>query len=98
MPVTKMLTSNISAIYRWLAWADMVLALCTFGVSSAMLFQARKLGVNSPEFLSVGALLYMACGLSFLIAYVAIRRRWRHHWLLQFIGPVLVYFTIYGPW
>lgn len=98
MPVIKILTSHVSAIDRWLGWADVSLALCAIGVSSALFYQTGKLGADSPGFLSVGALLYIACALSFSIAYVAIRRKWRHRWLLQLIGPVLVYFTIYGPW
>ena len=94
----KILTSNVSAIDRWLGWADVSLALCTFGFSCGLLYQAKKLGVDSPGFLTEGALLYIACALSFSIAYVAIRRKWRHRWALQVIGPVLIYFTIYGPW
>jgi len=94
----KILTSNSSAIDRWLGWADASLALCTFGISSALLYKTSEIGAYSQGFLSTGALLYMACALLFSIAYVAVRRRWRHRWLFQVMGPVLVYFTIYGPW
>ena len=94
----KKLTSNASTIDRWFGWADASLALCAFGISCALLYQTIKLGSDAEGILSAGALLYLACTLSFSIAYVAIRRSWRHRWLLQLIGPVLIYFTIYGPW
>ncbi|MFT6285625.1 MAG: hypothetical protein ACJAYC_000826 [Halieaceae bacterium] len=98
MSAVKMPASIVLAIARWLGWADICLALCAFGVSSSLLLQSKEPGADSLVFLQAGVLLYMGCAFSFSMAYVAISRKWRFWWLLQMIGPALIYLTIYGPW
>jgi hypothetical protein len=98
MSLNKILNTNNADINRWLGKANVIMALCACGVSAALLYQAREAEADPLGVLQKGALLYIACALSFFIAYVAIRRNWRHRWLLQVTGPALVFFTIYGPW
>ena len=76
---------------------DIVLAVLALGMAGLISWQLRVSGTDPHGIVQVVGFVLAGVGVLFGIAAIGVWRRWKHQWLLQILGPLVLAFFLFGP-